>query len=123
MFCTTLDPNSQYGTKYDILICALNTNAAPFIFVDQPEKAIKEIEINHEKQIIFISSGSLGRYIIPNIISKYSNVYSFYIFCDSFERHVDLALDYRHCLQIFDHELDLLVRLMRDISRGCTRLF
>ncbi|CAF1401038.1 unnamed protein product [Rotaria sordida] len=117
MFCTVLDPNSQYGNELDIFICALNANAVPFIFVDTIEKAIHEIKINNDKQIIFISSGSLGQRIIPSISSTYPNVYSFYLFCGLMTNYVGFALDYLGCLQIFVSELDLLVRLARDISR------
>jgi hypothetical protein len=116
MFSTTLDPDSQYGTEVDALICALNMNAVPFIFVDTIEKANHEIEINHDKQIIFISSGSLGEHIIPSISQTYPHVYSFYIFCAVVKNYVNFVLEYSNCLQIFCSELDLLVRLVRDIS-------
>lgn len=116
MFCTALNPNSPYGTKIDITICAFNTNTVPFIFVDKPAKAIYEIEMNHDKQIIFISSELFGPDIIPYIYSKYSNVYSFYIFCMDMRYVFEFAYNYKHCLQVFNHELDLLVRLVRDIS-------
>jgi tetratricopeptide (TPR) repeat protein len=116
MFCTTLDPDARCGDPLDTIICALNENAAPFIFVDTMEKAIKEIEFYQDKQIIFISSGSLGERIVPVISSKYRHVYSFYIFCAITANYLDLVLDYDSCLQIFTSELDLLVRLVRDIS-------
>jgi hypothetical protein len=116
MFCTTLESTARYGDPLDILICALNENAAPFTFVDTPEKAIEQIEFYHDKHIIFITSGSLGQQVIPHIASTYHHVYSFYIFCAVLENHIDLVLTYKECLQIFTSEHDLLVRLVRDIS-------
>lgn len=115
-FCTTLEPGARCGDPLDILICALNESAAPFTFVDTPQKAIQEIELYRDKHVIFITSGSLGQQIIPRIATTYHNVHSFYIFCAIIKNYVDFAMHYLDCLQIFNSELDLLVRLVRDIS-------
>ena len=117
LFRTALDPTVPMPPDaIDSLIRALNENAAPFLFADTSDGAMKLIETHRDKNIFFISSGSLGKDIIPIIVQTYPQVRRFYFFCAIKENYLDFALDYLSCLQIFDFELDLLVRLARDIS-------
>ena len=117
MFRSALDPTVPMPPDHiDSLIRALNENVAPFLFADTPDRAIAFIEAHRDKKIIFISSGSLGRDMIPRIIRTYSWVHSFYFFCAIIQNYVEFSYDYRSCLMIFNFELDLLVRLARDIS-------
>ncbi|CAF0774088.1 unnamed protein product [Adineta steineri] len=99
------------------LILALELNGAPFLFAHEAAQAVKLIKDHHDKQIIFITSGSLGQHIIPNILASYPYVYRFYIFCNYIENYTELGIEYSSCLQMFNHETDLLVRLTRDISK------
>ena len=99
----------------EVLICALNKNA-PFLFANTTDQAIELIEAHNDKQIIFISSGSLGQQIIPRICANYPYVYRYYFFCGKIENYVEFGLPYKNCLKMFDHETDLLVRLAHDIS-------
>jgi hypothetical protein len=118
MFRTALEPTVEMPPDaIDSLIRALDESVAPFLFADTPDKAIELIQIHHDKKIIFISSGSLGKDIVPRITSTYNYVHSFYFFCAIIENYVDLVFEYRSCLQIFNIEIDLLVRLSRDISK------
>jgi hypothetical protein len=118
MFRTALDPTTVMPPDHiDSLICALNENAAPFLFADTIEKAIELIETHQDKKILFISSGILGKEIIPRISSTYPWVHSFYIFCAIVTNYLELVCEYRSCLQVFNNEIDLLVRLTRDISQ------
>jgi hypothetical protein len=117
MFRNALDPTVPLPPDaIDSLIRALNENVAPFLFADTPDKAIEFIEAHRKKKIIFISSGSLGKDIIPHIVRTYPWVHSFYFFCAIIENYIEFSYDYLSCLMIFDFELDLLVRLARDIS-------
>jgi hypothetical protein len=100
----------------DVLIWTLEQNAAPFLFASTPDQAIQLIRTHHDKRVIFISSGSLGQPIIPQISATYPYVHSFYIFCGDISKYVELAIEFASCLQTFNHETDLLVRLARDIS-------
>jgi hypothetical protein len=100
----------------NVLIWAMEQNVAPFLFAHTPAQAATLIEAHNDKQIIFISSGSLGQYMIPFISAFYTHVYKFFIFCGNIENYVKFGSNYRSCLQIFNHEADLLVRLARDIS-------
>ncbi|CAF0947996.1 unnamed protein product [Rotaria sp. Silwood1] len=112
---------STSSNDIDSLICKetkedLITNGAPVITVSTSEEAFREIENHSEAKIFFISSGSLGKDMVPKIVRQYPLMHSFYIFCFKMTKHADWALDYTNCLQMFDHPIDLLVRLMRDIS-------
>lgn len=102
--------------EINVLICALEQNAGPFLFAHTPAQAVTLIEEHYDKRIIFISSGSLGQHIIPFITALYPYVHRFYMFCLDISKYVNFAMDYSSCLQMFDHETDLLVRLTRDIS-------
>jgi hypothetical protein len=118
MFRTALEPTTVMPPDaIDSLIRGLHENVAPFLFADTPDKAIELIEAHHDKKIIFISSGSLGKDIIPRITATYPYVHSFYFFCAIIENYVDFAYDYLSCLQIFNMEIDLLIRLTREISK------
>jgi len=81
-----------------------------------PDDAYRLIEKYRDRKIYFVSSGSLGSTAIPYIGTHYYNVLSFYVFCHSKASHVNWAFPYRHYLRMFTHPIDLLVRLMRDIS-------
>ena len=117
LFRTALDPTATMPPDaIDSLIRALNENVAPFLFADNCDAAMELIEFHRDKKIFFISSGSLGKTIIPTIVRRYPQVHRFYFFCAIIENYVDFAMDYLGCLIIFDFELDLLVRLARDIS-------
>lgn len=117
LFRTALDPTVPMPPdKIDSLIRALDEHAAPVLFADSPKDALQLIETHRDKNILFISSGSFGRDIIPTIIREYPVVHRFYFFCAIMENYVDFAIEYAPYLQIFNFELDLLVRLARDIS-------
>ena len=116
-FQTILQPAAAVPPDaIDVLICALEQNAAPLLFAHTPAQAATLVETHHDKQIIFVSSGSLGQYMIPFIIAFYPRVHRFYFFCSDMKKYVEFGMDYLSCLQMFDHETDLLVRLTCDIS-------
>jgi tetratricopeptide (TPR) repeat protein len=116
-FHTTLEPAASVPPDaLDVLIWALTQNAAPLLFAHTPAQAATLIETHHDKRIIFISSGSLGQHMIPFIVAFYPYVHRFYIFCGDIKKYVEFGMDYASCLQMFDFETDLLVRLARDIS-------
>ena len=115
-FTAPIEPLARVGDPIDRLIQALEVNAVPFIFIHQIDEAMEAIRETEDFQVIFISSGSLGRHIIPRIHPQHGHVYSFYIFCGLMANYTDLIIDYLDVIQIFDHEKDLLVRLIRDLS-------
>jgi hypothetical protein len=100
-----------HETKDDLL-----AHGAPVVTARTADEAIKLIESYPDAKIFFISSGSLGKDMVPEIVRRYSLIHSFYIFCFKMVDHCGWASEYVECLQMFDHPVDLLVRLMRDIS-------
>jgi hypothetical protein len=113
---------STLSSHIDELICAWNTTVTQIEFFDTPDAALFDIKSHNNQRTILISSGSLGKRVIPYIVSTYSHVYSFYILCGCISNHVHWVLDYYSCIQIFDHEIDLLIRLVRDISHDIIKL-
>ncbi|CAF3307957.1 unnamed protein product [Rotaria socialis] len=114
-------PSSPCSDEIDDLICNqtkqdLIINGVLVFTVKTVEEAIETIEIYSQARVLFISSGSLGKDIVPKIVGRYPLIHSFYIFCFKMFLHTDWASEYIDCLQMFDHPIDLLVRLMRDIS-------
>ena len=104
----------------DDLICAIREHSAPILFTDSQEKALKLIEDNTGfKKTIFISSATLGRRIVPQIIEKELQLESYYVFCGNMVAHRNWGIE---CIndglniQMFDHETTLLKRLCRDMS-------
>jgi hypothetical protein len=78
LFQNTLRPAAEViFDATDVLIWILEQEASLFLFVDTPDRAITLIEANNDKRIMFISSGSLGRRIIPYIAETYPHVHSF----------------------------------------------
>jgi len=106
------------------LICYFEENVAPIEFVSETEDALTLIQYETDKRIKFISSGTLGEPIIPRIVSEYSRVDYFYIFCGYVRRLTEWALEhgYENCMKILDHEKDLLLHLVRDASNDIIKL-
>ncbi|CAF1003288.1 unnamed protein product [Adineta steineri] len=105
----------------DALICDISKCGAPIEFAQTNEDALNLIENNLacSKKIIFISSASLGREIIPEIQKKKLHIESYYIFCGNMTLHLGWGEDLINdglVVQMFDHEVTLLTRLCRDMS-------
>jgi hypothetical protein len=83
-------------------------------------------ENNQDKRIFFITSGQMGKSIVPQIIEQYRHIFtdlitdepymSIYVFCHNIEFHIDWALEYRDYIHIFNFDSDLLERMTRDIA-------
>ncbi|CAF1291808.1 unnamed protein product [Adineta ricciae] len=94
-------------------------------FVDE-NSCLEAFEVNQNKRIFFITSGSLGQKAVPRIIESYRNVFtdpitnkpyhSVYIFCGIIDNHVDWAMEYYEYIQMFDFDRDLLQRMTHDIA-------
>jgi hypothetical protein len=106
------------------LILYFEENVAPIEFVSETEDALASIQYEKDKRIKFISSGILGEQIIPTIVSEYTRVDYFYIFCGYARRLTEWALEhgYENCMKILDHETDLLLHLVRDASNDIIKL-
>jgi hypothetical protein len=116
-FQTTLQPAAAVPPDVlSVLIGAFEQNSTLLLFAHTPDQATTLIETHHDKKVIFISSDSLGQQMIPFLTASYPNVHRFYFFCANIQNNVEFGMNYTSCLQMFDHETDLLVRLARDIS-------
>ena len=93
-------------------------NVCPIIFVDNETDALHFIDTNRDKTLIWISSATAGRPIIPTIIQQHPHVKKFYFFCAVIANHVEWTFEhgYENILHFSTHETELLVRLLRDTS-------
>ena len=120
-----IDTVATAAASVDVLvdqaICHVRVFAAPVTFAWEIPAMLELIEQRSHVQakIILISSGSLGKEIIPIIRERGWPIHSYYIFCGDTtihaewgSKHLDAGVD----IQMFDHELDLLLHLARDLS-------
>lgn len=90
------------------------------------EQCIQCLDRNQEKHVFLIASGAMGRTAVLRILERFPNVFtdlemekpyaSIYVYCHNVEYQMDWALDYRDYIEIFNHDADLLVRMIRDIA-------
>ena len=117
-FDTLTDPIDQ-------IIGSIREFAAPITFASDIPAMLALIEQRSHAQadIILITSGSLGRQIIPIIRERGWPIHSYYIFSSNTVGHLEWALDLLDAgvdIQMFDFDLDLLIRLARDLSNKMT---
>jgi len=80
------------------------------------DKGLEYIENNPGKRIFFISSGSIGKDVVPKIVNL-SQIQGIYIFCGNISAHTEWAGDYfEHISAMLEHQDNLLERLTRDIA-------
>lgn len=81
------------------------------------DTALNFIQNHPEKTIFFISSGTIGEKIVPELV-KLSNVEYIFIFCGNIAAHAGWAEDYTERISnFFEHQDDLLERLTADIGK------
>lgn len=101
---------SRNEQKVDMLIKA---SLRMFTVKNECMKSIAENRVAR-KRIFFVSSGSMGASIMPDIHEILSRC--IYLFCGRIIKH-DWAYDYAEYLLMFDHETDIFARLLRDIAK------
>ena len=111
---TSVDP-------IDDMICCLREHAAPISFASNIPDALELIETHarERKQITIITSASLGKLLIPEILKSPFTIESYYIFCGNMAGNVAWASEYLEeglDIQMFDFEINLLIRLEKDFS-------
>jgi hypothetical protein len=94
----------------------LATYATPITHAETPQQALMLIDQHKDKRIFFISSASLAKSIIPIIIAEQDYDCKFYILCHDISYWIDWAIDYTDYVQMFDFEIDLLIRISTEIS-------
>jgi len=94
----------------------LRSNDVPLITVRTADNAMRQIEEHKDKKIFVICSGTVGRYLVPEIAHQYPYVHDLYIYAHNIALHVDWADKYVKMLKMFNFHTSLLVRLTRDIA-------
>jgi hypothetical protein len=96
---------------------------------DNVEKCFETIEKNLDKHIFFITSGSKGKIIIPSLVINFPQTFVpehwMYVFCGNMNmiQVADVvpantwALNFLDRIVMFDHQDDLLSRLVLDMAR------
>ena len=137
-FLSSIDPQSQTWTKltdkdYGNLIASdsavtVSVGGVLFLLVGftDPDACYQAFEQYRNYRIFFITSGSLGKDFVPRILPRFRDVFtdpvsnnpydSVYIFYDPIVDRLDWAIGFRDYVQVFDHEKDLLVRMVRDVA-------
>lgn len=113
-------PSSESNDFNQIICCETSENSTNntilVITVPTIKEALEEIQIHPQAKIFFITSGSLGKHIVPQIMRDWPTIHWFYIFCFDMTNQIDWTSKYNNCLMIFKDSKDLLIRLTRDIS-------
>ena len=95
----------------------LRSNNVPLITVPTIDDALREIEKHKNDNIFIICSGSLGRILVPEIVSQFSLVHHFYIYTHNIVLQLEWADEYPvKMVKMFNFPTDLLLRLTRDIA-------
>ncbi|CAF1481641.1 unnamed protein product [Didymodactylos carnosus] len=137
-FASNSDPTTHITTKlterdYGNLI--RTKDAVPMIFegvwillqvFDNEGDCLRAFEKYRNRRIFFITSGSLGQNIVPQILANYPDVFtnritqspfnSIYVFCLDMPFHTEWAINYVDYIQMFDFDADLLTCLTHDIA-------
>jgi hypothetical protein len=93
---------------------------------DDEDKCFEAFEKYQEKRIFFISSGQMGKKVVPRILERYPRIFtdlitdrpypSIYVFCHNIEWNLEWAMEYIEYIQMFNFDSELLERLTRDIA-------
>lgn len=132
------DPNFSNPNEYRILKRTIANNTDPrypiaderifgllYVF-GREDDFFGFLQQNENKRIFIITSGTLGRIIVPKIIEKYRQLFtnpsnnhpysSIYILCHDVAYEMDWAEDYLDYILTFDFDTELLEYLTRDIA-------
>ncbi|UJR23014.1 hypothetical protein I4U23_026040 [Adineta vaga] len=91
------------------------------------ERCVEFLLANEHRKIFMITSGQMGRAVLPLIAFKCQDVFAdretkklcqhIYVFCHSIKRNMDWMIDYtEYIASSFVFEKDLLVRMIFDIA-------
>jgi hypothetical protein len=80
------------------------------------DKGLEYIRQNSQKAIFFVSSGTIGKIIVPQI-ADLPQIKGIYIFCGNISHHTEWAGEYADKISaMLEHQDNLLERLTRDIA-------
>jgi hypothetical protein len=116
--------NTLFSNSYPLFPFRIGIPCELRTFVDSESclRCVRE-SLNANKRIYVIVSDYVGRTLIPHIVQQYPEVFrsmkariSFYIFTFYMIDSLDWLYDYIDYALMFDHEVDLLGRLVHDIA-------
>jgi len=85
-------------------------------YFSEIDKALEYIRNNSQKKIFFMSSGTIGKEVVPKIVDL-QQIKGIYIFCGNISYHTEWATDYVDKITaMLEHQDNLLERLTRDIA-------
>ena len=121
LLLTAAVPPFKTDSEIDGALYHIREHGTPITFVDNPDQALEVIgKVSKVKKVIFVTSGRLGKEVIPRIHEEELEVYRYYIFCGAMIDHVGWIMNYVDKginITTLDFELDLLIRLLRDMCR------
>jgi len=117
---------SEYSAEIDDLIFRFNPELkekkfedlikSPLrMFIDESEciKCIND-SIQANKKVFLITSGQMGKLIVPKIYDKLSG--SIYIFCGQINLHEEWTKPYQNGIEIYDDEKGVFAKVLSDIG-------
>ncbi|CAF0913843.1 unnamed protein product [Didymodactylos carnosus] len=100
----------------DVVLRSLQETVYRLEIFDKEDTCLEFIHANGDKQIFFISSGSMGREIVPKI-ADLSQLKSIFIFCGDISHNSVWAMDYQEkIMAMVTHQDDLLLHLTKCIA-------
>lgn len=137
-FAMNTDPRQETWTMlkdddFDKLIVTgdavlVEFNGVKFLLqaLNNVNACVEAFERNQDKRIFFITSGTLGEKVVPQILENYRNIFtdltknepypSVYIFCLHIAYHLTWAGDHLEYIQMFNSDSELLERMTRDVA-------
>ena len=118
-------PPTQHDPEIDGRAMKTTIYPNPITFVHEEDQALELLEtVSKLKKVYFITSGKLGKEIIPKILTEKISIYAYYIFCGQMSAYTEWGVECvanKLNIKMFDFETDLLIRLARDMSREFIR--
>ncbi|CAF2059794.1 unnamed protein product [Rotaria magnacalcarata] len=138
-FSSNIDPRNQTwtmltGTDIDDLLRVGEPKPVKFggilvllITFTDPNACYQAFETYSNKRILFITSGTLGKHIVPRILENFPQVFTdpvakvpynaIYVFCGYISAHIPWAMPFLDYILMFNHETDLLLRMTCDMAK------
>lgn len=110
-FVLWLDANASSATGFYDKV----SQCQSMLIFNKPDDCIEYIKSHLMENLFLVVSGSLAEHVVPQV-SQCTNIKQIFVFCASMKSHTDWAMDYTDRLLMFDHEDDLLGRLLIEME-------
>jgi len=134
-FATNVDPRVESPTSLTSrdIQNLLGANESQTVFFegaevllqvfDEQDKCLEAFKRHSDKRIYFITSGSSGRQIVPEIFEYNPDAFkdsithqAIYVLCHNIKLNMPWAMEYIEYILMFDFDSELLERLVREIA-------